>query len=45
MLTCQFPVLNTADVRLMDKEGETVLHWACKSEKENDGMVKFVLDK
>ena len=45
VLTCQFPVLNTADVRLMDKEGETVLHWACKSEKENDGMVKFVLDK
>ena len=29
----------------MDKAGETVLHWACKSEKENDGMVNLVLEK
>ena len=27
----------------MDKNGETILHWACKSEKENDEMVKFLL--
>jgi len=38
-------VANFADPHVMDRAGETVLHWACKSEEENDEMVKLVLEK
>ena len=38
-------VANSADPQVMDRAGETVLHWACKSEEENDEMVKLVLEK
>lgn len=27
----------------MDKARETVLHWACKGEEENEEMVKLLL--
>ena len=37
--------MNSAGPHVMDKAGETALHWACKSEEENDEMVKLVLDK
>ena len=36
---------STTDPRVMDKSSETVLHWACKSKKENDEMVKLLLGK
>jgi len=36
---------NGANPHVMDKAGETVLHWACKSEEQNDEMVKLVLEK
>lgn len=35
----------TIDPKAMDKNGETVLHWACKSNTENDEMVEMLLAK
>ena len=28
----------------MDKAGETVLHWACRCEQDNDEMVDILLE-
>ena len=35
----------TVGPKVMDKNGETILHWACKSNTENDEMVKWLLEK
>ena len=35
----------TIDPKAMDKNGETVLHWACKSNTENYKIVELLLNK
>ena len=30
---------------MKDNAGDTVLHWACKSEQDNDEMVKLLLHR
>ena len=35
----------TTGPKVMDKNGETVLHWACKSKTENCEIVELLLKK
>lgn len=40
-----FTVPHMTGHKVMDKDGETILHWACKSGKENYEMVEMLLEK
>ena len=35
----------TSEPHVMDNAGETALHWACKSDEDNDEMVDLLLSR